>query len=87
MIVNQALLWIILGVCFFLFCLGFIYRISMWLKGEDENGSRKRPRIARFFSYLGQFLKALFSAENNPGRYDHVQVEFPGKVSRVSRNK
>lgn len=61
MIINQALLWVILGVCFFLFCLGFIYRISIWLKGEDERGGSKRSRTSRLFSYLGLFFRALFS--------------------------
>jgi hypothetical protein len=60
MIINQAILWAILGVYFFLFCLGFIYRISIWLQGEDENRARKRSRFARFFSYLGLFLRTLF---------------------------
>ena len=61
MIISQALLWVILGVCLFTFCLGFTYRMSIWLQGEDEGGSRKRCRTRRFFSYLGLFLKTLFS--------------------------
>ena len=61
MIINQALLWVIFGVCLFLFCLGFIYRMSIWLQGEDGNSGKKRSRISRFFSYLGLFLKTLFS--------------------------
>jgi heterodisulfide reductase subunit E len=61
MMVNQPLLWAILGVCFILFCLGFFYRISIWLRGEDEESGRKRSRIGKFFSYLGLFLKTLFS--------------------------
>ena len=64
MMINQALLWAILGVCFFLFCLGFIYRISIWLQGEDENADRNRSRTAKFFSYLGLFFKTLFSKKS-----------------------
>jgi hypothetical protein len=60
MIIDQALLWAMLGAFFFLFCLGFIYRISIWLQGEDENREGKRSRSARFFSYLGLFLRTLF---------------------------
>jgi len=61
MIISQALLWVILGVCLFTFCLGFTYRMSIWLQGEDEGGSGKRCWTRRFFSYLGLFLKTLFS--------------------------
>lgn len=61
MVINQALLWAVLGVCSFLFCLGFLYRISIWLQGEDEADGRKRPGISRFFIYLGLFFKTLFS--------------------------
>jgi heterodisulfide reductase subunit E len=64
MIINQALLWVILGVCFLTFCLGFIYRMSIWLRGKDKNGSGERSRTARFFSYLGLFLRTLFSRKS-----------------------
>lgn len=61
MIINQAVLWVILGVCLFLFCSGFLYRMSIWLYGEDGGEGKKRSRTGKFFRYSGIFLKTLFS--------------------------
>jgi len=61
MIINQALLWVILGVCIFLFYLGFFYRVSIWLQGGDAGEGKKGSKICRFFRYSGLFLKTLFS--------------------------
>ena len=42
MIINQALLWVILGVCIFLFYFGFFYRVSIWLQGGDAGEGKGR---------------------------------------------
>ena len=65
MFVNGTYLWVVLGVSVFLFFLGFFYRISVWLRGEDENrelypGGRQ-SRIRKFFYYVFQFARVLFS--------------------------
>ncbi|MFC2159853.1 hypothetical protein ACFLQS_03955 [Actinomycetota bacterium] len=61
MIINQTALWIIFGVCLFLFCLGFLYRMSIWLEGTGEEGAKKRSKMFKFLQYKGLFCRTLFS--------------------------
>lgn len=61
MIINQTALWIIFGVCLFLFCLGFLYRVSIWMEGTGEDGGKKRSKIFKFLQCNGLFCRALFS--------------------------
>jgi heterodisulfide reductase subunit E len=61
MIISQTTLWIIFGVCLFLFCLGFLYRVSIWMEGMGEDGAKKRSKIFKFLQYKVLFCKALFS--------------------------
>lgn len=65
MFINGTYLWVVLGVSVSLFFLGFFYRISVWLRGEDENPELypggKRSRIRKFFYYVFQFARVLFS--------------------------
>ncbi|MCL5071841.1 MAG: hypothetical protein M1308_13260 [Actinobacteria bacterium] len=61
---NTISLWIILGIFAFIFFFGFFYRISIWLRGEEENKddrSLKKSRLGKFFRYLGIFFKRIFS--------------------------
>jgi len=64
MIINQAVLWVILGACLLLFCSGFLYRISIWMYGGDGGEGKKRSRAGKFFRYFGMFLKTLFSRKS-----------------------
>lgn len=61
MIISQTALWIIFGACLFLFCLGFFYRISIWMEGTGGDGGKKRSRFFKFARYLGLFFRTLFS--------------------------
>ncbi len=61
MIINQTALWIIFGVCLFLFYLGFFYRILIWMEGTEEDGAKKRSKYSKFVKCMGLFYKVLFS--------------------------
>jgi len=61
MIIDQTALWVIFGVCLFLFCLGFLYRMSIWLEGTGEEGAKKRSKMFKFLQYKGLFCRTLFS--------------------------
>ncbi|MCL4377352.1 MAG: hypothetical protein M1409_03050 [Actinobacteria bacterium] len=61
---NTISLWIILGLFVFVFLLGFFLRISIWLRGSEENETDKslrKSRIDKFFRYVGIFFKMFFS--------------------------
>jgi len=61
---NTISLWVILGVSVFIFFFGFFYRISIWLRGEEENKDDKsleKSRLSKFFRYLGVFFGGIFS--------------------------
>ncbi len=61
MIINQTALWIIFGVCLFLFCLGFLYRILIWMEGTGGDGPKKRSKYSKFVKCMSLFCRALFS--------------------------
>jgi heterodisulfide reductase subunit E len=61
MIINQTTLWIIFGVCLFIFCLGFLYRMSIWMEGTGEKGPKKRSKCIKLLQCIGIFCRILFS--------------------------
>lgn len=61
MVISQTALWIIFGVCLFLFCLGIFYRISIWMEGMESGGGKKRSKFSKFLNYKHLFFRTLFS--------------------------
>ncbi|MBM3705026.1 MAG: hypothetical protein FJW66_00730 [Actinobacteria bacterium] len=69
MFISTISLGVILGLAMFLFFFGFFFRLSIWLRGKDDEEDlrpgnklvKKRSRIKKFFIYNVKFLQLLFS--------------------------
>ncbi|GEM_PF-1637862 len=59
--------WVIFGISAAIFLLGIVYRISIWLRGEEEApyGARakKQSRPSKFRKHLGGFLRRFFGPD------------------------